>query len=490
MGKSQKNILNADNPVPNERDKNIKTTSSEQIGDFHIKLDVCQKYMGWQAEIVHVPEGVIRLNARLFRQHTEIKQIFLPQSLKKIGKCAFEGCTALEAIHFNDGLLEIGEEAFADCQNLKSVVLPESVKRLGKSAFADCIQLQHVVLPKSLKVVQSRVFEGCSQLKTIIWPENPKIEPLIFARCFEMAIAWEYYQVKDGVCRRILGDMFELCPNGELMTDIYTLRQTYFKTLTLISVSAELDNERLKCRHEIFQTFMSVTHILTHGDPCAMFWAARACVQYVWQHAMQWTVIETNMKLNLVRQILTDIGGCGSRIQVRDMMLYEECVRNIHDPQEAFDLYLHNMRQLLVENADFRSSSLRYHPHHWLNVCWLERQEEQDYWAFATRMDGLFQSIEGARHMHYHLPEPEGGYEAWLEAWSKALYAHEFGILELRFESEYPLFMPRLFFAIEQECVFHSLHDYLASAGMPEILHFWYNGKDMAENTRNSLQIL
>ncbi len=68
------------------------------------------------------------------------------------------------------GDTEIAEEAFAGCQYLKEIGLPETLKKIATNAFKDCVALKEIVVPDSVDYIQSAAFAGCSALEKMTLP--------------------------------------------------------------------------------------------------------------------------------------------------------------------------------------------------------------------------------------------------------------------------------------------------------------------------------
>ncbi|MBQ7445489.1 MAG: leucine-rich repeat protein [Clostridia bacterium] len=64
----------------------------------------------------------------------DIKDLVIPDSVKKIGNFAFYG-SKIETLTCGSGLVSIGKEAFRDCKNLNTVNLPAGLSEIGKEAF-------------------------------------------------------------------------------------------------------------------------------------------------------------------------------------------------------------------------------------------------------------------------------------------------------------------------------------------------------------------
>ncbi|MBQ8871682.1 MAG: leucine-rich repeat domain-containing protein [Bacilli bacterium] len=86
-------------------------------------------------ETLQIPNVVeIAKEACLF--FTNIKSLYMNESLEKIKYGAFYGCFNLQNVYLNDGLKEIDDYSFYACESLKYVVIPESVEKIGKKVFS------------------------------------------------------------------------------------------------------------------------------------------------------------------------------------------------------------------------------------------------------------------------------------------------------------------------------------------------------------------
>lgn len=75
----------------------------------------------------------------LFLNGVEIKDLIIPNGVKKIGNIAFMGCTGLLSVTIPNSVTSIGGSAFYGCSGLNSVMISNSVTEIGNAAFAGCI---------------------------------------------------------------------------------------------------------------------------------------------------------------------------------------------------------------------------------------------------------------------------------------------------------------------------------------------------------------
>lgn len=101
----------------------------------------CNYEFGWTYSI---PQNA-------FNQLSSIKNVILPDSIKKIETRAFSGC-GITSIDLPSGLQTIEDYAFS-LSDLTSIVIPDSVTELGENIFYFCESLKKLELPKNLKIV-------------------------------------------------------------------------------------------------------------------------------------------------------------------------------------------------------------------------------------------------------------------------------------------------------------------------------------------------
>lgn len=126
------------------------------------------------------------LNDKLYKNHTEIESITLPDSIKEIGGFVFDGCTNLKSITLPPNLIDMWQYAltrmtietidipgslkaiipftFNECKSLKTVTINEGTKEINGWAFKDCTALTDVYLPKSFIKIHEDAFKGCGEI--------------------------------------------------------------------------------------------------------------------------------------------------------------------------------------------------------------------------------------------------------------------------------------------------------------------------------------
>ena len=103
--------------------------------------DVLYGYYGSAAEVT-IPEGVLKIDDKVFQNNLDLKKVVIP-----------------------DTVTEIGEHVFDGCSNLESAVIPASVKRIDWDAFRGCSELKDIGEPTGLEDLKyGGGFEDCSKL--------------------------------------------------------------------------------------------------------------------------------------------------------------------------------------------------------------------------------------------------------------------------------------------------------------------------------------
>ena len=119
----------------------------------------------------------------LFKGHSEIVSVSIPDTVTNIGGFVFDGCINLKEIKLPPKLINLWQYAFTrcgiesitipgsvpsivpftfnQCMNLREVYLNEGTTNICAWAFKDCTSLKNVYLPKSLTEINKKAFEGC-----------------------------------------------------------------------------------------------------------------------------------------------------------------------------------------------------------------------------------------------------------------------------------------------------------------------------------------
>ena len=89
-----------------------------------------------------------------------LKEIYIPESVKTIGQCAFYECENLYRVNIPKNVEIIGWYTFGNCRNLENIQLPDNVKEILSNAFQNT-GIKSIILPKNLESIGYAPFAGC-----------------------------------------------------------------------------------------------------------------------------------------------------------------------------------------------------------------------------------------------------------------------------------------------------------------------------------------
>lgn len=126
------------------------------------------EYRGDEADVV-IPDTyggkpVTVLFDRLFRGHSEITSVRIPDTVTDIGSFVFDGCSSLKHIDLPPALSNMWDAAFAR-SSVEEIVLPDGITSIVPFTFKDCKELKRFVCNPGLKKIYAWAFHGCSNLK-------------------------------------------------------------------------------------------------------------------------------------------------------------------------------------------------------------------------------------------------------------------------------------------------------------------------------------
>lgn len=108
----------------------------------------------------------------LFSKCKSLKEIYIPQSVKKIGYRAFSGCSSLEKVVMLDNVEEIGASCFDVCFSLTDITLSSKLKGIPVGIFQGCTSLKEIILPDGIEYIEDYAFLNCFALESIVVPDS------------------------------------------------------------------------------------------------------------------------------------------------------------------------------------------------------------------------------------------------------------------------------------------------------------------------------
>ena len=100
---------------------------------------------------VIVEDGVTHIGELAFYEMIQLKNVYLPETLKTIGDGAFRSCYSLEYIEIPYGVTSLGDKegwggALEFCNHLRTVVLPDTLSDMSVCCFFRCPMLTEIYL--------------------------------------------------------------------------------------------------------------------------------------------------------------------------------------------------------------------------------------------------------------------------------------------------------------------------------------------------------
>ncbi|MCD8200663.1 MAG: leucine-rich repeat domain-containing protein [Clostridia bacterium] len=129
---------------------------------------------------LYVPSGVERVERFAFPVATRLKSVHIPASVKYIGDFSF--CAYGAKVYIEDLSAWCGIDFDGDYSNplrncsalyvgkrrVKDLVIPEGVKKISEGAFAGCRAFRSVTLPESLEEIGENAFRRCDSLIEVV----------------------------------------------------------------------------------------------------------------------------------------------------------------------------------------------------------------------------------------------------------------------------------------------------------------------------------
>ena len=162
------------------------------IGRIDTHSILLYHYNDNQTNII-LPE-VNEIGNGVFKGHTELQAIQIPDSVTRIGENAFKGCSGLSRLGSDisaipkgrfilpTNITTIEDGTFEGCTQLQSIQIPDSVTRIGWFAFAGCTCLESILL-NAVTEIGGGAFYNCTNLQSATIPNVERIGWYAFAAC-------------------------------------------------------------------------------------------------------------------------------------------------------------------------------------------------------------------------------------------------------------------------------------------------------------------
>lgn len=151
-------------------------TSFTQNGFTVTKEGTLIKYSGNFLDNIVIPNEICGIQVETIGREAfeglNIKNVKIPDSVKKISASAFAFCNLLEKITIPGSVTKMGESAFFSCKSLKTVTIENGISEIPINCFQSCTNLETVVLPESIILINPGAFEYCPALTLITIPSD------------------------------------------------------------------------------------------------------------------------------------------------------------------------------------------------------------------------------------------------------------------------------------------------------------------------------
>ncbi|MBO5702144.1 MAG: leucine-rich repeat domain-containing protein [Clostridia bacterium] len=121
---------------------------------------------------LNLPEGLESIGKQAFNGSNDIKDIYIPGSVREIGWGAFQHCFEATTITIGEGATKLGPYVFDGCDKVYKVVLPSTLKEIDDGAFRQLNSLTSIALPEGLLYIGDNAFELCQNLWNIDMPKS------------------------------------------------------------------------------------------------------------------------------------------------------------------------------------------------------------------------------------------------------------------------------------------------------------------------------
>ena len=150
-----------------------------------------------QFEKIIIKSGTTKIEVKALSNLTNIKELYIPKTVKKLEDLNFAFLKTLEKVVFEEGsiITEIPGNCFNECESLREINIPDSVVNIKAWAFVNCTSLEKVTFGKGskLETITSKSFCGCTSLKEFYIPKSvTSVGLTAFDMCTDMNIYCSY----------------------------------------------------------------------------------------------------------------------------------------------------------------------------------------------------------------------------------------------------------------------------------------------------------
>ena len=123
----------------------------------------------------------------IFKGHTEIEKVNIPDTVTDIGGFVFDGCVNLKEIKLPAMLQNMWQYAFVR-SSIEKIDIPAGVKYIIPFTFKDCKDLKEVTIHEGTIGIRALAFQNCTGLRKVTAPSDIVIDKDAFNGCTELII--------------------------------------------------------------------------------------------------------------------------------------------------------------------------------------------------------------------------------------------------------------------------------------------------------------
>ncbi len=219
----------------------IDSTSNTHFGYLFGSSKYSNQEVDIPSSLVSVTiSNAVKLNSFAFYYCANLKEIYLPKTLREVGLSTFIGCTNLKEAYFQGSAEDWCKISFGDSAALPNYY-SQTIYFLNENNDYELVE--EIVLTDRVSVIHDYQFFNFGDLKSVVISNNVKEIPV---STFRSCKALEYVYIGDNV-ETIYFDAFHLCPliqefevssnNKYLMSDNGNIYSKDGKTLFFVNKS-------------------------------------------------------------------------------------------------------------------------------------------------------------------------------------------------------------------------------------------------------------
>lgn len=123
--------------------------AGDKYGDYGVNGIVLHLFRGDTPDVLPFPtyvddKMVVGVSLQ-FTFSNNLRQVILPDTVKRLAWLRFEICPSFEEIVFTEKLKEIDDIIFTNCESITEFILPENVERIDKLFIYDCDKIKSII---------------------------------------------------------------------------------------------------------------------------------------------------------------------------------------------------------------------------------------------------------------------------------------------------------------------------------------------------------